>query len=232
MSSKKIAKYSTDLAMTVLLLGQMAYIRIGETAHEWMGVSLFALFLMHHRFNGRWYIHLAKGSYTPVRVLQTAVNFLMLASMIGLMVSGIILSRKVFAFLPVDSGMSFARILHMVSAYWGFLFMSIHLGLHWGMIIGTARNIRKKKQGPPVLSWIMRMTAFLICGFGMYALFKHRIPDYLWMRSQFVFFDMEQPLVLFFAEYLAMMGTWICVAYYTASFLSKIGQRKNDTIAN
>ena len=48
---------------------------------------------------------------------------------------------------------------------------------------------------------------------------KHRIADYLFVRSQFVFFDMEQPLWQFFGEYLAMMGLWVCIAYYAARAL-------------
>lgn len=40
--------------------------------------------------------------------------------------------------------MSFARRLHILGAYWGFLLMSRHLGLHWNMIIGM---LRKKHFG-------------------------------------------------------------------------------------
>lgn len=62
------------------------------------------------------------------------------------MVSGILMSREIFSFLPIDGGMGFARILHMVTAYWGFLLMSVHLGLHWGMIMGMVRKLRKQKE--------------------------------------------------------------------------------------
>lgn len=59
------------------------------------------------------------------------LNVLLLAAMIGLMVSGVILSRVVFDFLPISGGTGFARTLHMLASYWGFIFMSLHLGLHW-----------------------------------------------------------------------------------------------------
>ena len=41
------------------------------------------------------------------------LDLLLLLAMIGLMVSGILLSNHVFAFIDLHGGMSFARLLHM-----------------------------------------------------------------------------------------------------------------------
>lgn len=228
MKPKMMLKMGIDLIMTVLLLCQMAYMLIGETAHEWMGAAMFVLFILHHILNWQWYKNLVKGRYTGFRVLQIIVNFLVLASMVGLMISGIIMSREVFAFLPIDGGMGFARILHMLAAYWGFILMSVHLGLHWGMIIGMVRKMTGTAKPSPVRTRILRVFALAICGFGIYVFFKHNIADYLFVRSQFVFFDMEQPLVLFFGEYLAMMGLWVCIAYYASRLLLKRSGKKKS----
>ena len=48
MKPKMMLKLGVDLAMTILLLCQMAYMLISETAHEWMGVLMFVLFVLHH----------------------------------------------------------------------------------------------------------------------------------------------------------------------------------------
>lgn len=221
MNRKTMVKMGIDLVMTGLLLCQMAYMLIGETAHEWMGTALFFLFVFHHILNGRWHRNILKGRYTGLRVLQTIVNVLIFLAMIGLMISGIIMSREVFAFLPIEGGMSFARILHMLAAYWGFILMSFHLGLHWGMIMGMMRNMTGRKKASLVRTWSLRVLAILLCGYGIYAFIKHNIADYLFLRSQFVFFDMEQPLAQFFAEYLAMMALWVCVAYYIARLIQR-----------
>lgn len=37
---------------------------------------------------------------------------------------------------------------------------------------------------------------------------------------------MEQPLALFFAEYLAMMGLWVCLAYYLSRALQRLSTGK------
>ena len=214
MKPKMRLKIGIDLAMTILLPCQMAYMLIGEAAHEWMGTGMFALFILHHILNWQWYKNLRKGVYSPLRILQTALNFLVLFSMLGLMISGVMLSRTVFAFIPIHGGMSIARTLHMLASYWGLIFMSLHIGMHWAMVMAMARRIGKTTKSSRRRSFLLRALALVVCLYGIYALNKHQIPDYLFLRSQFVFFDMNQPLPLFFAEYFAIMGLWICLAYY------------------
>ena len=76
MGQKRMVKIGLDLIMTVLLLCQMAYLLIGEEAHEWLGTAMFVLLILHHILNWRWYQNLTKGNYHGVRILQMAVNFL------------------------------------------------------------------------------------------------------------------------------------------------------------
>lgn len=38
-------------------------------------------------------------------------------------------------FLPIRWGMALGRVIHLLCAYWGYLLLSLHLGLHWGMIL-------------------------------------------------------------------------------------------------
>lgn len=83
MKPKALWKMAVDLAMTVLLFCLMAYLLVGETAHEWLGVAMFGLFLLHHGLNGHWQHNLTKGRYTPMRVFQTVVDVLILLAMAG-----------------------------------------------------------------------------------------------------------------------------------------------------
>ena len=64
-------------------------------------------------------------------IVDVIMTVLVLLCILSSMVSGIVLSRHVFAFLPIEGGRSWARVLHMIGAYWGFVFMSLHLGVHW-----------------------------------------------------------------------------------------------------
>lgn len=51
MKPKMIIKLITDIAMTASLLLLMTYGLIGEAAHEWIGVAIFVLFILHHILN-------------------------------------------------------------------------------------------------------------------------------------------------------------------------------------
>ena len=109
--------------------------------HEILGVSLFVLWGTHVALNRRWYVSLLKGAYRPFRIMQTIINCGILVCALFLMISGIMLSQHVFAFLGIGFGANFARIAHMLASHWYFLFMSLHIGLHAGM---SARQITSK----------------------------------------------------------------------------------------
>ena len=114
---------------------------IGEAVHEWLGVGMFALFVPHHILNRKWCKGIFRRRYTPYRILQTVLVLLILLSMCGSMISGILLSRTVFSFLGSRGGQMTAQTVHMLSAYWGFVFMSLHLGLHWSRIMGDENSL-------------------------------------------------------------------------------------------
>lgn len=213
---KTVCKTAIDLAMTAGLLIQMAYLIIGQELHEWIGAGMFMLFIAHNLLNLNWYKNLSHGKYTPFRVLMTVVNLSVLACMAGLMVSGMMMSRYVFAFLQISGGMSFARSLHMLAAYWGFVLMSLHLGLHWGM---AARHL------PQTHHLLLRVAVLLVSAYGVFAFLKHDIASYLFLKIEFAFFDPNQPALLFFMEYLAMMGLCVCAAHYGAKLLHQPPKR-------
>lgn len=151
----------------------------------------------------------------PTRILQTVINFAVLISMFGLAVSGIILSREVFAFLPISGGIALARTIHILSAFWGFVAMALHLGLHWNMVLGVVRKAAGSAASKRTRI-ILRVLAALIAGYGLYAFLKNRFLSYMFLTSSFVFFDFERPVPLFFTEYIAIMGLFIFLAHYIA----------------
>ena len=229
MKSKQIWKIIVDILMTVTLLLLMAYSMVygsnpavGEAVHEWLGTGMFVLFVLHHFLNRKWSLHVFKGKYTSYRVAQTTLVVLVLLAMCGSMFSGILLSRTVFSFLGIRGGQAAARMLHMLSAYWGFVFMSLHLGLHWSVMMGMARKLIKKS--PKACKWMLRTIAALVAVYGAYAFIKRDFGNYMLLRYHFVFFDFEELLVLFLLDYAAIMGLFVCVGYYISVLL--IGKNK------
>lgn len=214
MTSKLKFKITIDILMTVLLPVLMAYMLTGEKVHEWVGALMFLMFIIHNALNANWYLNMLRGKYTPQRILQTVINLMVFVCMLGSMISGIMMSRYVFSFLPINSGMDFARKLHMLSAYWGFVLMSLHLGMHGNMITSRAKKSFGTRSAPRKYKAVTRLVAVLISGYGVYAFIKNDIASYMFLKNIFAFFDSEQSAIMFFAEYLAMMVLFACVAYY------------------
>ncbi len=125
--SKMMIKIAIDLIMTVILILLMTYELIGQSIHGWIGIAMFVFFIIHHFMNGKWILNIFKGRYTVVRVFQTALVICILVTMLGSMISGIILSQTIFPFLQVRIGSLLMRNIHMVCAYSGYILMSMHM---------------------------------------------------------------------------------------------------------
>ncbi|MEY8260962.1 DUF4405 domain-containing protein [Oscillospiraceae bacterium 50-60] len=215
--NKPAFKRAIDLLMTAALMALMGYSLVGEAAHEWIGAGMLLLSILHHGLNWSWIRGLKRGRYTAFRVLQTLLAALVLLTMLGAMASGAVLSRHVFGWLSISGARGWARVVHMLCAYWGFVFLSLHFGIHWGQVVAAVR--RKAPLRLPVT--VSRSAAIFIAAYGAAALWRNRIADYLFLRSHFVFFDFERPLALFFLDYLAIMGLFVCCGYYGGRILTR-----------
>lgn len=215
-------KMGIDFLMTVLLLCLMAYQITGQEFHEWFGAGMLVLFLLHTILNIRWYGSLFKGKYTLLRTMQTLINISVLISMLCLGFSGIVLSRHIFAGLPIQGPMATARTMHLAASYWGFVLMSIHLGFHCSMVLGLFRRLCNRKKTPAAFVWLMCFIAIFIAGYGAYCFHKENILSYMFLKQEFVFFDFEQSAVSVFAGYITMMGLWVFIGFYTVKGLRKI----------
>lgn len=215
MNRKQKVKIAVDILMTALLVVLMAYPVTGQLAHEWVGAGMLLLLIAHHVLNRRWFQTLGKGKYNGLRVLQTAVDVLLLADMLALMLSGIRLSRYVFAFLPGFGSIALARRLHLLASYWGFVLMSIHLGLHWSMITGMRRQVGGRSSH--VQTILFRCVGVGIGLYGAYSVWSHQIWQYLFLRTEFVWVDPAWSDLRFFLDHLAMIGMFILLAHCAAS---------------
>ena len=226
MKAKQILKIAVDVAMTIALLLLMAYELIGQAAHEWLGIGTFTLFVLHHILNRHWHRGVFKGRYTAMRWMQTTLVILILLTMCGSMVSGILLSRYALSFLPLNGGGAFARNVHMLSAYWGFVLMSLHLGFHWSIVVGMAKKIVTKPSN--FHKYTLRSIALLIAGYGVYAFFMRDIGSYLILANQFAFFDFEEPFLWFLLDYTACMGTFISIGHYGSALFRNTKKAKEN----
>ncbi|MCR0385014.1 DUF4405 domain-containing protein, partial [[Clostridium] innocuum] len=200
MKPKVIIKLAVDVLMTMAMLFLMGYHFWGKILHEWVGAGMFLLFIAHHILNFSWYRSIFKGKYTAVRVITICIDLLVLLAMLMQMYSGIVMSRYVFDFIPINGGISLARRLHILGAYWGFLLMSLHLGLHWNMILGMFRKAAGIKSKAKSRSMIAFVIGLVIAGYGLWAFIGRDFPTHLFLKSEFVFLDYSEPKILFYID--------------------------------
>lgn len=221
MNVKMKLKIIIDFLMTLSLIMLMAYQVTGEMLHEWLGVFMAALFIAHNLLDIGWYGRLFKGKYKPLRILQTVINFALLTVMFSLAYSGVLMSNYVFAFLPFNGGMAFARLLHLTASYWCLALVGIHLGFHWSIVIGIFEKLSPWKKSL-VLKWSLRLFAAAVAGYGVFCFWQAGIISYMLLKTHFAFLDYEKNGFLVLAEYMAMMGLWAFISYYAAYGLRKL----------
>lgn len=227
MTKPQCLRMTIDITMTILSIILMGgnYLFPADIVHEILGVALFVLWAVHITLNRRWYSALFRGKYNPYRVMQTIINCCILICTIFLMISGIILSNHVFTFLNIQGGLGFARIAHLLASHWYYLFMSLHIGLHVGMIFGNKGT--STSAGPSTGSGttrtaiIPRILLALACAYGVYAFIVRGVWKYLILQQQFFFFDLERGYILFAIDYISIIILFATLSLLLAKSLKK-----------
>ena len=207
-------KTAADILMTAALPVLMCYSIVGETAHEVIGIAMFCLFIAHHILNFGWIKSLFKGKYDLRRGVNTAVNALVFLCMIGLMYSGIVISKHVFTFVNFGGAMT-ARTIHMLCAYWGLVLMSVHLGMH---ISQMAVRMKLKNKA---MVWALRIIFGVIGAVGVYEFISLKFTDYMFGKVKFVFIDTNASALLTALQYLSVMVLFAYIGYMVQSILKK-----------
>ena len=193
-----IGRRIVDVCMTVLLLCLMAYQVTGEALHEWIGMAMTLLVIVHQILNWKWYGALFKGKYHALRIIMTAVNLLLLAAMLLTALCGMSMSGYAVPFLYGMAPVSFVRSMHLSMSHWTFILMGLHLGIHIPMMTARWKWSDKTKH-------VIRIVAAAVAGLGLYLILKNNLANYLFFRVPFAFLDYEKAGVFVFLENLLML---------------------------
>ena len=211
MKRRQAARIIIDIAMYLIFAALMQEHLWPDGLHEWLGITLFALFIAHNVLNLSWYKSLFKGKYTAARSVSTIINSALLAAMLCCMVSSVLISGKIFAFLNLG-GARIGRSLHLVSTAWAFVLMSLHLGLH---LTPLANKLKKHRQ----LLWAGQILAVLLAAYGVYVFIDRALYEELFYLTEFKFFDTDKSAVLYFFETIAMSSAFVSLAHYGRKLL-------------
>lgn len=211
-------RLAVDICMTVLLLCLMAYQVTGEAFHEWLGISMTVILIVHNILNRKWYSSLFKGRYTAYRVVSTIVNTLLLASIALTAVCGISMSSHAVPFMYGLLPIAFARQFHLAMSFWSFILMGYHLGLH---LPAMTAKVKPSKAVKTVLNVIF----FFIAGTGLCLFLKNGIPGYIFFRTPFAMFDYDKTGIIVFLENIAVLFFFAFLGANTLRLIKAAGAK-------
>ena len=213
----KAVKISVDVLMLALFIYLMSY-RVTRALglHAIFGASLFALFILHHILNYRFYRTMFRGKYSFRRILLVVSDLLLTVAMLFMAASSLGMSGAV-----VDLGITMtqtARDMHVVSTAWGYLLMALHLGFHLHPLLIKA----EKKAKGTVLEYAVYVLLVAGAVFGLVSFVKSELwQDMFLLRTGHTYI----PALTFVIEYI---GILVFGALVMHGALSVDARRENE----
>ena len=217
----EIMKRIIDVCMTILLLFLMAYQVTGEVLHEWIGIGMTVLVIVHQILNRKWYGALFKGRYRAYRILTTAVNILLLLSFALTAFSGMSMSGHAVPFLYGMAPVLFARQLHLSMSHWSFVLMGLHLGLHVPAMTAKMKLEDRKKT-------LVSAAFCLIAGIGLWLFLRNGMTDYLFFRVPFAFLDYDKAGAMVIMENVVMLLFWAFTGEQCSFLCMRQGKKEDE----
>ncbi|MDD7544935.1 DUF4405 domain-containing protein [Actinobacillus porcinus] len=225
MQKKYLFQLAQDLVLTAILLSLFGYHLYEEITHEWLGLVFFALIISHLSLNTWWLKKLFSGSYNGYRILQSAVNLATFLLFLTACISGIMLSKHLFAEMPFHSTTDFMRKMHMTSTHWLQILVGVHLGLHWKAIMNLLANGYRLDLEHWLARWLIPACWLIIAAYGIFVFVQRELLPYLLLQVDFAYFNYDEPQTVFYFDFFAIL---VAVAYSTRFLVWLILFRKNN----
>lgn len=217
----KKSRIIIDVLMYIVFIILMGHHITENKIHEILGIVMFILFIIHNILNLKFYKTIFKGKYNLKRFCLTSIDILLLICFIGIIISSINISSDVFKFLNIQTK-SWGLKLHMLSTSWGFIVMSIHLGLHLKPLLNKINTKMKKST----FEYIYYLLFAVLIIYGIYSFIKQNYISDMFILSPFKVYNFDESPVIF---YLHTFCSSLCISliiYLINNF--KIKNRKEE----
>lgn len=207
------ARIFINITMTILILFALAFRITGDILHEWIGIAVYVLFVIHNVMNRHWYTQLfVKKRERPFNwKLNTITNLLLIAVMSVILVTGLAQSKSVLSFLELPGSM-LLRQIHSITSYWGYILISVHLGMHWQMMNKYLFGKRINGTNRHFYKLFFPLFGALMAAGGVWAFIERGMYSKLLLGMSFDFWDKSE--VLFFSYHLLIMALFVWITFY------------------
>ena len=173
MNKIKGFKIALDIVMTILFLLLMKVSFVGIALHELIGIGIFFLFAAHKLLNYKWVTGvckgIAKGKSTSKARFMLVLDAVILLLVTLNVISGVLISQTIFTGIAA-SNITWWSTLHHFAAYSSLVLLSVHIGLHWQMLINIFKKLLGLNTENPVRTLIARAALIIIAIIGIKAI--------------------------------------------------------------
>lgn len=216
--NKQHIKYCLDIIMTICFICIMKIMITGISLHEKLGLIILGLVILHIILNYRWVKGMALRIFDTklnlVTKISVVLNLVLAILTVLLVVSGILISVTIFTNIAAENRELWANI-HKKSALLLFICISIHIGLHWKMIMYGFKNMFKIKGFSKIRTSALRIVTIVIMLFGLLSLFRNPILKDTFKINKESDSKNKSTKIQVILEYTSIMGLFIGGTYYT-----------------
>jgi hypothetical protein len=212
MSPLFLLRLGLDFLALGLFTIAMAYWWMDNRTHEFVGTGMFALLFLHNVFNRRWYGGIPRTRRQPRPLVAVALNLTLLATMVTLLTTSVLISQSLFQFLAV--GGPTAREIHILAAYWALIIVSIHLGLHWSIVMNAARNLLRVGATSPLRTALLRLVSAGVAVGGVYSSLELDIGSRILLIPTMQFWDFNEDAAGFLLRIVSIAGFYVALGHY------------------
>ncbi len=224
MNSVFLLRLVLDCIAAGLLLFAFAYFWQGNPSHEWAGMGMFLLLIVHNVFHRRWFAALSQKPRVRRGKFNIALTFVLLAGMLALLGTSVVISETLFASLRLDDDFR-VRQIHAGIAYWLLVVAAIHLGLRWSLLMAVASKLFGIEEKNAMRTAVLRLAAICIAVQGVFSVLTLNLPSRLLFQLSLDWWNFEESVAGFFGHCMAIAGLCMSLTYYPTHWVQRRRQK-------
>jgi len=204
-----------DALMLVLFLATMCFHHLPKLLHEVMGLVFPATVILHLLWNFKWFSSLRRGRYDVLRLFSVVVDWLLIASLVMVVITGILISNYLFkGFIPLELARNItAHQLHVSLSFWLLILIGLHLGLHWEALWSRFKSALKFSGSSALVHRCSLLLTALVFVAGIYGSYQNELGARLMMKHIFATPALSLHGVLYALLLLAVVALYAVLAH-------------------
>ena len=92
--------------------------------------------------------------------------------------------------------------------------------------MGMAKKRFGRAKPPKGGAIALFLAGLAVAAYGLAVFLNRELPSYMLLRNEFVFLDYDEPKLLFYLDYLAMIGLFVLIGHYLARAFKRAAKAK------